>query len=87
MAGFEKLSDNALDRVIGGIKAYVDTGTGSNAVVRSGPGKTYSSVDSLSNGTMVRTTGENVENFEDGRTWYEIYEPIHGWIAGSLIGL
>ena len=86
MATFEKLSEKSLESVIGGVKRRIDTHTSKNAVIRSGPGLNCVQIESLSNGTVVLTTGECVENFEDGKTWYEIYEPIHGWISGSLIG-
>ena len=86
MAEMKKLNDEALDQVSGGAKRRVDTGSSKNAVIRSGPGLTFDQVDSIRNGRYVYTTGESVENFEDGREWFEIYEPVHGWIAGSLIG-
>ena len=82
-----KLDDEMLDNVVGGIKATINTRANSNAVVRSGPSKQSNQVDSLCNGTSVRTSGESVYNDRDGITWYEIYEPIHGWVEGSIIGL
>ena len=86
MASFEKLSEKSLESVIGGVKRIINTGTSQNAVIRSGPGQNFSQIESLSNGTIVLTTGEKVSNFEDGRNWCEIYEPVHGWVASSIIG-
>lgn len=86
MADFQKLSDESLDAVVGGAKRRVNTHTDQNAVIRKGPGKGFAQVDSVGNGSFVYTTGESVYNDDDGRTWYEISSPCHGWIAGSLIG-
>lgn len=88
MSELKKINDEALDNITGGAtKRTVNTHTSQNAVVRKGPGVSYPQVASLPNGTVVRLTGESVSNFEDGRDWYEISSPCHGWIAGSLIGL
>ena len=86
MAPMERISDETLEQVIGGVKRTVDTHTEQNAALRSGPGISYPQIHSLKNGSFVLTTGKAVKNSDDGRTWYEIFEPVHGWIAGSLIG-
>ena len=86
MPNYEKLSDSALELVSGGARRMVNTGSSQSAVIRSGPGTSFSQIESIANGKYVYTTGESVDNFEDGRQWYEIYEPVHGWIAGTLIG-
>ena len=78
------LNLDELENATGG--ELVNTGSSQNAVVRSGPGKGFPQIGSLKNGTRVVTTGESVDNFDDGRTWYEISSPLYGWIAGSLIG-
>ena len=85
MSSMQKLNDDELNNVIGGATRYINTHTGSNAVVRSDAGKEFDQVASLANGTRVNTTGETVENFSDGRIWYEIDYPVYGWIAGSLL--
>jgi uncharacterized protein YgiM (DUF1202 family) len=87
MAGFEKLSEAALEDVVGGVTRVVNTHTDKNAAVRANPGLSYQQVASLKNGTRVNTTGETVRNTTDGRIWYQIDSPVDGWIAGSLIGL
>ena len=84
-AGME-LTDDELELVSGGAQRTVNTGSSRPATIRSGPGITFSQVDSCSNGKAVYTTGTSVRNDEDGVTWYEIYEPVYGWIRGSLIG-
>ena len=42
-----KLSDESLKNVTGGIAGIVDTGTNQNAVVRCGAGKSFEQIDSL----------------------------------------
>lgn len=87
MATFEKLNDEHLENVVGGVRRMVNTHSNRNAAVRANPGMNYEQVASLTNGTSVNITGESVENVVDGRIWYEIDDPVNGWIAGSLIGL
>ena len=84
-AGME-LTDEELDQVSGGARRTVYTDSSSAAVIRSGPGLSYSQICSFLNGAAVYTTGSQVRNDEDGITWYEICEPVYGWIRGSLIG-
>lgn len=80
------MNNEELEGVSGGITSTVNTGRAVDAVVRSGPGTGYAQIASLKNGTQVNTTGNNVYNGADGRTWYEINFPLYGWMAGSLIG-
>ncbi|MBQ6385165.1 MAG: SH3 domain-containing protein [Lachnospiraceae bacterium] len=84
MSEMNKLNPEELENVSGGATREVDTGSSSNAAVRSGPGKSYPQVASLENGTIVRTTG--CMEYEDGRNWCEISSPVYGWIASSILG-
>ena len=79
-----KINDEALDNVVGGVKRVVDTGTSQNAAVRDGAGKGYEQIASLKNGTIVNATGKFKK--ADGRNWAEIDSPVDGWIAASIIG-
>lgn len=81
-----KLDDRDLESVSGGVTRSIDTHTNHNAVVRSNPGLSYQQVGSLSNKTMVNTTGEYSHNEVDGITWYYINYPVNGWIPGRCIG-
>ena len=84
MSDMNKLNDEALKNVTGGMAGIVDTGTDQNAVVRSGAGKGYEQIDSLPNGTNCYMTGRFKE--ADGRTWAEIDYPVEGWVAASILG-
>ncbi|MBP3877921.1 MAG: SH3 domain-containing protein [Lachnospiraceae bacterium] len=79
-----KINDEALDQVVGGVKRTVNTGTSQNAAVRAGAGKGYAVIDSLPNGTNVNATGRFRQ--ADGRSWAQIDYPIDGWIAASILG-
>jgi bacteriocin-like protein len=81
---FNKINDEALEQVSGGVKRTVDTGTSQNAALREGPGKGYDQIASLKNGTKVNATGRFKE--ADGRSWAEVDYPEYGWIAASIIG-
>ena len=81
---FNKINEEALENVVGGVKRTVDTGTSQNAALRDGPGKGYEQIASLKNGTKVNATG--VIKFADGRHWAEVDYPEYGWIAASIIG-
>ena len=84
MSDMNRLNDEALTNVTGGMAGIVDTGTDQNAVVRSGAGKGFAQIDSLPNGTSCYMTGNFKES--DGRTWAEIDYPVEGWIAASASG-
>lgn len=82
------LTDDELERVNGGAIRPVDTGLFKcvRGVVRAGPGLEYGQIGSIDHGDYVVTTGNDIRNAVDGKTWYEIKEPIYGWVAGELIG-
>jgi len=81
---FNKISEEALEQVSGGVRRIVDTGTSQNAAVREGAGKGYEQIASLKNGTAVNATGKFKQ--ADGRNWAQIDAPVNGWIAASIIG-
>ena len=81
---FNKISEEALEQVSGGVRRIVDTGTDQNAAVREGAGKGYEQIASLKNGTAVNATGKFKQ--ADGRNWAQIDAPVNGWIAASIIG-
>ena len=56
MSDMNRLNDEALTNVTGGMAGIVDTGTDQNAVVRSGAGKGFEQIDSLPNGTNCYMT-------------------------------
>ena len=33
-----------------------------------------------------RQVNRSQYNADDGRTWYELSSPDHGWMAGSILG-
>ena len=84
MSDLNKINDEALNQVVGGVKRIVDTGTSQNAAVRDGAGKGYEQIASLKNGTVVNATGKFRE--ADGRNWAQIDSPVDGWIAASILG-
>ena len=84
MSEMNKINMEDLEKVVGGIKKTVNTGTSQNAAVRKGPGKSFKQIASLENGTVVNATGKM--EYADGRNWSEIIAPVHGWIASSIIG-
>ena len=81
---FNKISEEALEQVSGGVRRIVDTGTSQNAAVREGAGKGYEQIASLKNGTAVNATGKFKQ--ADGRNWAQIDAPVNGWIAASILG-
>ncbi len=86
MAEKRILNEDELKNVNGGASRTVNTGTTQPAVVRSGAGLNYSQIASLPGGTQVNTTGNVSVNGIDGITWFEISDPVCGWIAGNVIG-
>ena len=85
MSDFEKLSDESLEEVSGGVKRVVKNDTVDYANVREAPGLSSKVIGTVKNGTTVDTTGKKVN--KDGYPWYEItFSGGKGWIAGSLIG-
>ena len=87
MADMNKINVNDLENVAGGEKRQVNTKTTQNGVLRAGPGTSFDRITSYPNGTWVTTTGRSQHNDADGRTWYEIDSPDHGWMAGRILGL
>jgi hypothetical protein len=89
MATFEKLRDEQLEDVVGGVSysCVINTHSDSNAVIRKSPALKSGRKTSLPNNTVVNVCGDGVYNFDDGRTWYPIDKPLKGWIVGRSIGL
>ena len=88
MADFEKISDEMLERVVGGVRRIVNTRCTPDAVIRKHPGKGFASVKDLLNGRSVEIDEDSaVFNEKDGRTWYHVSWPVSGWIVGSSVGL
>ncbi len=82
-----KITDEALDDVVGGVTKVINTKTDQNAALRNGPGSDYKQIRSLKNGTKVNFTGHIIYSEKDDRNWAEIDKPVHGWVAASIIGL
>ena len=80
----EKMNEQDLGHVSGGVNRVVNTGDERNAAVRVAPGLSYAQIGSLPNGTVANATG----NFAmaDGRNWAEINYPVKGWIKASILG-
>lgn len=88
MADFEKISDEMLEMVVGGVRRIVNTHSSSNAVIRKLPGMEYALVKALPNGRSVEVDEDSgVFNAKDGRTWYHVSWPVSGWIDGKSVGL
>ncbi len=79
------LTDDELENISGGVQAYADSGTSLNIPVRSGAGREFGQISSLKNGISVNTTGQIIYNEMDGITWYEINDPIEGWVKGDFL--
>ena len=84
MADFNKISDEALEDVVGGARRYVynDSADYHYANVRSGPSSTSSKVYTLSNGSEVFTV-DKVYNDEDGYYWTQLDDG--NWIASHFL--
>ena len=88
MAAFEKINDEMLDKVVGGVRRIINTHCSANAVIRKNPGLEYAKVKSLPNGKSVEVDEDSgVFNEVDGRTWYHVSWPVSGWIVGNSVGL
>lgn len=87
MSDMKKLNPEELDNIVGGSTKTVQTGTTQNAAVRSGAGKNFPQITSLTNGTKVNFTGYVEFNSADGRNWAEISAPVHGFVAASILGM
>ncbi len=88
MANFEKISDETLERVVGGSRRIVNTHSSANADIRKLPGMMYAQMKALPNGKSVEVDEDSaVFNEKDGRTWYHVSWPVSGWIVGRSIGL
>ena len=82
MSDKQKLTDEALETVIGGARRTVHNDSCGYANVRSGPGKGYEVEYRVYNGTDVYTTGS--VRYADGYEWYQLDDG--NWIAGNVIG-
>ena len=80
----DKLLDQELEKVSGGVGRIVNTGDSRDAAIRVMPGLNTTIVGTLPNGTVANTTGRFT--YADGRNWAEIDYPIKGWIKGSILG-
>ena len=88
MAAFEKISDEMMENVVGGVRRIVNTHSSANAAIRKLPGKKYAQVKSLPNGKSVEVDEDSgVYNDDDQRTWYRVTWPVDGWIVGKSVGL
>ena len=84
----ERINDDVLENVAGGIRRIVNTKSACNAVVRKNPGTKYAIVRTFPNGRSVDVDEDSaVFNEEDGYTWYHIASPVNGWVTGYCIGL
>ena len=81
-----KMNDEMLENVVGGVKRIVNNKSANYANVRAEAGLNGKVMFKAPNGADVYTTGKTVK--KDGYVWYEIAcnEHPNGWIAGSLIG-
>lgn len=81
-----KIQDEMLENVVGGVKRIVDNKAAGYANVRDAAGLGSKVMFKVPNGEEVYTTGKTIT--KDGYVWYEILcnEHPNGWIAGSLIG-
>jgi uncharacterized protein YgiM (DUF1202 family) len=88
MADMNKISDEALASVVGGVTRRVHNDAVNYANLRDAAGLDSDVIMKLENGTYVETTGRT--KTKDGYTWYQVYvigaEDCFGWISGSLIG-
>ena len=89
MKEFEKINENILENVTGGVRRTVYNDAVGYANLRKAPGLNSDVFFTLRNGNRVDTTGNKVT--KDGYTWYEVRLVDYdtgwtGWIAGSLIG-
>lgn len=84
MTDINKINEEALENVTGGVVKIVNTGDQRDAVIRIAPGTSNAQIGSLKNGTRVNATGEL--RTADGRSWAKIDSPVVGWVAASIIG-
>ena len=82
MADINKINDESLENVTGGVKRIVQNDAVNYANVRSGAGLKYDVEYKVYNGTAVYTTGK--VKYADGYDWYQLDDDC--WISGSLIG-
>ena len=80
----DRITDQELENVNGGMNCIVNTGDSRNAAIRIVPGLNAEIIGSLPNGTVANTTGRFT--YADGRNWAEIDYPVRGWIKGSILG-
>ena len=87
MTDIKKISEEALENVVGGKRVVVHNDAVNYANIRVTPGLNTEVLFTVKNGTELETTGNKISR--DGYTWYEVYLAgayDYGWISGSLIG-
>ena len=89
-----ELSLDQMEEVTGGVNRTVNTGVADlKAAVRSGPGKSYGQIASLSNGTVVDTISDPVYDEVARRHFVQVTYTDKsgasrtGWIATSILGM
>ena len=82
MADINKINDESLENVTGGVKRIVQNDAVNYANVRSGAGLKYDVEYKVYNGTAVYTTGK--VKYADGYDGYQLDDGC--WISGSRIG-
>ncbi len=82
MADMNKISDEALDNVVGGARRIVSNPDASYANVRSGPGTNFSKEYALTNGAVVYTV-DKVYSEYDGYYWSQLDDG--NWVASHLL--
>ena len=89
-----ELSLDQMEEATGGVNRTVNTGVADlKAALRSGPGKSYRQIASLSNGTVVDTISDPVYDQVAGRHFVEVTFTDKsgvsrtGWIATSILGM
>lgn len=88
MSDMNKMQEEALENVVGGVKRIVKNDASSYTNVRAGAGLKADIIGRVVNGDEIQTTGKHI--VKDGYDWYEFEMGAAGhptgWIAGSLIG-
>ena len=86
MENKKPLSFDEMEQVSGGSSKTVHAG-GKGAPVRSGPGKNYHTVATLSSGIVVNFSGTVSYNDEENKSYYLINSPTYGWMTGKDLGI
>lgn len=83
MEEMKSLNLDEMEKVSGGSQKTVLT---NGAEIRSGPGRNYTRVGTLSGGTQVNFTGQISYNDQESCSWYLISSPTYGWVRKNDIG-